>query len=188
MEKIKNSQKNPWIISYGSSEYHGQPIKTLTPIHQAQEIHKYRLGLFVTGIIGLCAAIGDLILIAMAVVKGEDIKGGVSTGVTTMSIVFVITLLIDIVLTINLNRYVKEKRWLILYIPCFVSMIFFSVPQILTLISVFGIKMDFNIGAWKWANYVNIAVCLIFVIAEGLRMYWHRNDLDLKQEMKRALK
>lgn len=187
MEKIKNSEKNPWIISYGSSEYNGKPIKSLTPIHKAQEIHKYRLALFVTGIIGLCAALADLVLIAMFVAKGSSDQG-ISAGITSASITFVITLLIDIIFTINLNRYVKEKRWLILYIPCFVSMVLFSVPQILILVKILVPTLNIpDISSWQWANDINIAVSVIFIIAEGLRMYWHRNDLDLKQEMRRAL-
>lgn len=188
MEKIRNSKQNPWIISYGRTDYDGSAIRTLTPIHNAQSIHKYRLGLFVTGIVALVAAITDLVLIAMFILNGSKDQG-VSAGITSASIIFVITLLIDIILTINLNRYIKEKRWLILYIPCFALMITFSVPQILILVKLLIPSISIpDVDSWQWANYINIVVSIVFVIAEGLRMYWHRKDLDLKQEMRKALK
>ncbi len=187
MAKRENSKANPWIISYGRSEYDGREIETLTPIHKAQQIHKYRLGLFVTGIVALVAAIINLVLITILQLKGADTS--ISSAITGTSIVFVITLLIDIILTINLNRYIRSKGWLILYIPCLVLMIIFSVPQIMILISLLVPNVHIeDIPNFAWANYINIAVCGIFTIAEITRMILHWNDLDLKQEIYKALK
>ncbi|MBQ0045679.1 MAG: hypothetical protein KBS35_02205 [Mycoplasma sp.] len=187
MARRENSKANPWIISYGRTDYDGSAIDTLTPIHKAQQIHKYRLGLFVTGIVALVAALINLSLIAVLQINGANT--GVSSAITGASIIFVITLLIDIIFTINLNRYIKGKQWLILYIPCLVLMIVFSVPQIMTLISLLVPSVHFeDLPNFEWANYVNIAVCGIFVIAETVRIIFHWHDLDLKQEIRKALK
>lgn len=192
MEKIKNSKDNPWIISYGTSKYNGEPIDTLQPIHTAQQIHKYKLGLFVSGIIGLVIALIDLSMIAAFMAKGQptDVAGAsLSKAITSFTIIFVVMLLIDVIFTINLNRYEKNKRWLFLYIPCLVAMLLFSVPQIMILIKIVVPSLSIpEITSWKWANYINIVVCAIFVVAEVIRIILHWNDLDLKQEMKRVLK
>lgn len=187
MAKRENSKANPWIISYGRTDYDGSAIDSLTPIHKAQQIHKYRLGLFVTGIVALVAAIVNLSLIAALQVKGAN--AGISSAITGASIVFVVALLVDIIFTVNLNRYINDKRWLILYIPCLVLMIVFSVPQIMTLVSLLVPTVHFeDLPNFEWANYVNIGVCGIFVIAEALRIFFHWHDLDLKQEIYKALK
>ena len=194
-KRIGSNPNNPMIISWGSKEYDGRPIDSLTPIHKSQQIYKYRLGLFATGLVGLVTAIIDLIFIAFAIVEAKngststetEIAKATSTGITVSSIIFVIALLIDIIFTINLNRYLKSKRWLILYIPCLVLMITFSVPQLLKLLTLFNISIP-SFSLPNWANTVNIAVCGIFIIAEAIRIIIHWNDIDIAKEVKKALR
>ncbi|XQP55232.1 MAG: hypothetical protein ACOQNV_00475 [Mycoplasmoidaceae bacterium] len=192
MEKTINNKDNPWIISYGRTDYDGRPIKTLQPIHTAQQIHKYKLGLFVGGIIGLIIAIIDFAMIVTFMAKGQPIDDygkALSKAITSFTIMFVVMLLIDVIFTINLNRYERNKRWLILYIPCLAAMLLFSVPQIMTLIKLMVPSINIpEIQSWKWANYINIVVCIIFIIAEAIRLYLHRKEVNLKQEVYEALK
>ncbi|MCQ3908183.1 MAG: hypothetical protein MJ200_01085 [Mycoplasmoidaceae bacterium] len=139
MEKTINNKDNPWIISYGRTDYDGKPINTLQPIHTAQQIHKYKLGLFVGGIIGLAIALIDFIFIVVFLAKGSPVdKSGqtLSTAITSLTFIFAIMLMIDVIFTINLNRYERNRRWLILYIPCLVAMLIFSVPQLMTLLTI----------------------------------------------------
>lgn len=188
MSKQKaNSIDNPWIISYGSADYDGREIPSKTPMHDARAVHKYKLGLFVTALIAMSAAIVDIVLIVLTQLNGQPLPG-LSSGITTASIVFVITLLVDIIFTINLNKYVNDKRWLILYIPAFVLMVIFSVPQLLTLLTLFGIKLPTFSYMPDWANYVNIFICGVYIVAEIVRIILHWNDLDIKQEVRKALR
>ena len=190
----ENSKANPWIISYGRTDYDGSPIDNLTPIHKAQQIHKYRLGLRAVGIVAMAAALLNIILIIIHMVNvynGVE-KDPIAPAITAMSMVFLISLIIDIIFTVNLNRYVNDKKPLIIYIPCAAIMLAFSVPQLIAVIAIFGISVPDEIKNvftnLSWANFVSIAVSLIYLIAEPIRIYYHRHDLDLKAEIKKALK
>lgn len=171
--------------------------ETTTPVAWAQQVRKYKLGLFVTGIIGVAFAAIDFMLIAMLLYKYPHGNPGggldpvytvISKIITSLTILFVIILAIDVVLTINLNRYVKNKKALILYIPCLSSMVCFSVPQILGLLKLFNIDIPIEFMNVWWANYVNIAVCGIFMITEFIRLIKHRDELNIKAEIYKALR
>lgn len=193
MARRENSKANPWIISYGRTDYDGSAIDSLTPIHKAQQIHKYRLGLRVVGIIAIAIALINIILIALHMVniyKGIE-KDPIAPAITALSMGFLITLLIDIIFTVNLNRYINDKKPLILYIPCAAIMLVFSVPQLIAVIAIFGINVPQDVTNFfanlSWANYVSILVCLVYLVAEPIRIYYRRQDLSLKQEIKKAL-
>lgn len=196
MARRENSKANPWIISYGRTDYDGSAIDSLTPIHKAQQIHKYRLGLRAVGIVAMVAALVTIILIGIHMYRLGSMsptdKDPIQPGITATSMIFLVTLLIDIIFTVNLNRYVNDKKPLILYIPCCALMLAFSVPQLIAVITIFGINVQEEVmNVFKnlsWANYITIAVCLIYIIAEAIRIYYHRNDLNLKTEIKKALK
>lgn len=189
MARRENSKANPWIISYGRSDYDGSAIDSLTPIHKAQQIHKYRLGLFAVGIVAIVAAFLTVILICIRMASGNT---KVVPGISTTSMTFLITLFIDIVLMVNLNRYINDKKPLILYIPCCIAMLAFSIPQIIAVVAMFGVNIPEEIKdmfkSLSWANYIIFVVCIIYIVAEIIRMVVHRNDFNLKQEIYKALK
>ncbi|MCQ3914694.1 MAG: hypothetical protein MJ201_02765 [Mycoplasmoidaceae bacterium] len=72
--------------------------------------------------------------------KGIE-KDPIAPAITALSMGFLITLLIDIIFTVNLNRYINDKKPLILYIPCAAIMLVFSVPQLIAVIAIFGINV-----------------------------------------------
>lgn len=175
-----------YFIAWAEKDYNGKAIKSLTPMHDAQQIHKYRLGLFVTGIVALFVAALSIVFISLFLSDGSE-NSEYSSAIMSVTYIFVVALLIDVIFTANLNKYVNEKRWLWLYIPSLVAMILLSVPQTLVLLKL--IITDLKIPSaqsWDWANYVNIACCSAFIVAETVRMILHRNDISIKNELIRA--
>lgn len=175
-----------YSIAWAEKDYNGKAIKSLTPMHDAQQIHKLRLGLFVTGIVALFVAALSIIFISLFISDGSE-NSDYSSAIMSVTYVFAIALLIDVVFTANLNKYVNEKRWLWLYIPSLVAMILLSVPQTLVLLKLIISDLDVpSAKSWEWANYVNIACCGAFIVAETVRMVLHRNDISLKNELIKA--
>lgn len=167
---------------------------TTTPVAWIQQVRKYKLGLFVTGIIGIVLAGLDLSSISMFVYfqsldGATDILKALSTAITTLSVLFVIVLLIDVIFTVNINRYIKNKKALILYIPCLTLMICFSVPQILIVLKLLvpGVQIP-EIQQYAWANYINIVVCSLYMITEIVRLIHHRDEINVTDEIKKALR
>ncbi len=168
--------------------------QTTTPVAWIQQVRKYKLGLFVTGIIGIILAGLDLASIAMFIhfqsaVDATDILKAISTAITTLSVSFVIVLLIDVIFTVNINRYIKNKKALILYIPCLSLMVCFSVPQILIVLKLLvpGVQIP-EIEQYAWANYINIVVCSVYMITELIRLIRHRDEINVTAEIKKALR
>jgi len=182
-------QRNP-IKNAPEVPYHGELIEPRNKMHWQQQIHKYNLGLFVTGIIAMATALLTIIFDALIIAKGGegDATKGFAAAASTTTIIFVITLAIDIVLTVCLNKYYKNKFPLILFIPALALMLIFAVPELMSLLTLFGIKVSVKGLTGPWTAYVVMSICGAFIIFELWRMILHRDDLDIYKEVKKALR